>query len=317
MTGVHPSDHHDGAEPYDPIAHAAEIARFYESQGAIWDVGVEAARQAREQGRSAFGRLSVSEMAADTEIPGPAGPIRARVFIPDEVNGVYLHLHGGGWMLGGAHHLDDRNEQLARDCGLAVMSIDYRLAPEHPYPAAPDDCEAAALWLVERSEHEFGTNRLFIGGESAGAHLSAVTMIRLRDRHALLPFRAANLVYGAFDLRFTPTGRNWGSRPVVISTPIMEFFRDGFVGDSDLTDPDVSPLFADLAGLPPALFTVGTADPLLDDSLFMAARWRMAGGEAELHVVEDAFHAFDYFPTPLGDAARARMHGYLHAVGRS
>lgn len=301
----------DPAGSYDPVSHANEIAAFYESQGAIWDVGVAAARRARDEGRSAFGPLTVSDLGVDRTIPGPTGPMRVRLFVPDEVTGVYLHIHGGGWALGGAHHLDDRNEQMARTCRVAVMSIDYRLAPEDPYPAGPDDCEAAALWLMENSESEFGTSRLLIGGESAGGHLSAVTLLRLRDRHGVLPFSAANLVYGAFDLRFTPSGRNWGNRPVVISTPIMEFFAVGFAGHHDLTDPDISPLFADLAGMPPALFTVGTADPLLDDSLFMAARWRQAGNETELSVVQDAFHAFDYFPTPLGDEARDRMHMFL------
>jgi len=298
---------------YDPIAHADEIAVFYESQGAIWDVGVASARRAREEGRSVFGPLTVSALAEDRSIPGPAGPMRVRVFVPEDVTGVYLHIHGGGWTLGGAHHLDARNQQLAETCRVAVVSIDYRLAPEDPYPAAPDDCEAAALWLVEHARREFETNRMLIGGESAGAHLSAVTLVRLRDRHSLRPFAAANLVYGAFDLRFTPSGRNWGSRPVVISTPIMEFFAVAFAGHQDLTDPDISPLFAELHGLPPALFTVGTQDPLLDDSLFMAARWGQAGSHAELNLVPDAFHAFDYFATPLGDAARDRMHEFLNA----
>lgn len=298
---------------YDPVSHADELAEFYESQGAIWEVGVAAARSAREEGRSAFGPLTVSDLAVDTTIPGPVGPLRARLFVPDEVTGVYLHIHGGGWMLGGAHHFDARNESLARTCRVAVMSVDYRLAPEDPYPAAPDDTEAAALWLAARAETEFGTSRLLIGGESAGAHLSVVTMLRLRDRHGLRPFSAANLVYGGFDLRLTPSSRNWGPRPVVLSTPIIEFFTVGFAGHHDLTDPDLSPLFADVSGMPPALFTVGTEDPLLDDSLFMSARWEQAGNETELFVVQDAFHAFDYFSTPLGDAARDRMHAFLAA----
>jgi hypothetical protein len=86
------------------------------------------------------------------------------------------------------------------------------------------DCEAAALWLVELAESEFGTKRLMIGGESAGAHLAAVTLIRLRDRHGLQPFVGANLVYGAFDLRITASAWNWGDRLLVLNTPIIEFF---------------------------------------------------------------------------------------------
>ncbi len=86
----------------------------------------------------------------------------------------------------------------------AVLSVDHRLAPEHPFPAGPDDCEAAARWLVDRAEAEFGTARLLIGGESAGAHLSVLTLLRLRDRHGITgTFRAAHLTFGPYDLSMT------------------------------------------------------------------------------------------------------------------
>lgn len=296
---------------YDPVAHAEEIVAFYRSRPKLWEVAVTEARQAREEGRSAFGTLTRSELAVDREIPGPAGPMRVRMFVPEGVTGVYLHIHGGGWMLGGAHHLDSRNEEMARRCRLAVVSVDYRLTPENPYPAGPDDCEAAARWLTEYAPSEFGTNRLFIGGESAGAHLSLVTLLRLRDRHDATPFAAANLVYGMYDLRGLPSVRQWGDIPMVISTPIIDFFVDMFARRHDLLDPDLSPLYARLHRLPPAMFTVGSRDPLLDDSTFMAARWRSAGHECELNVVADAFHGFDYFDTPLGASARQRMYDFL------
>ncbi len=296
---------------YDPIAHAQEIVEFYSARPKLWEVAVADARRAREEGLSAFGELTVSELAEDRSIPGPAGPIRARYFVPDEVRGIYLHIHGGGWMLGAAHHLDFRNEEMARECNLAVISIDYRLSPENPYPAGPDDCETAALWITSEAERQFGTDRMFIGGESAGAHLSVVTLVRLRDRHDLTPFAGANLVYGAYDLRGLPAVRQWGDTPMVLSTPLIEYFVDMFARRHDLLDPDLSPLFARLDGLPPALFTVGTLDPLIDDSAFMAARWRSAGIDTELNVVENGFHGFDYFDTPLGASARGRMYDFL------
>lgn len=296
---------------YDPIAHAAEIVAFYRSRPKLWEIPVTEARQAREEGRSAFGPLTRSDLAEYREIPGPAGPLRLRLFVPEEVTGVYLHIHGGGWMLGGAHHLDYRNEEMTHQCRLAVVSVDYRLTPENPYPAGPDDCEAAARWLAEHAIDEFGTKRLFIGGESAGAHLSVVTMLRLRNRHGLTPFAAANLVYGMYDLRGLPAVRQWGDTPMVISTPIVDYFVDMFARRHDLLDPDLSPLYATLGDLPPAIFTVGSNDPLVDDSTFMAARWRSAGHECELNVVRDAFHGFDYFDTPLGAEARQRIYDFL------
>jgi len=232
--------------------------------------------------------------------------------VPDAVRGVYLHLHGGGWTLGAANQSDLRNWALARHCGLAVVSVDYRLAPEHPYPAGPDDCEAAALWLAQSAPAEFGTTRLWIGGESAGAHLAVVTMLRLRDRHGLRPFAGANLVYGCYDLSMTPSQRRWGERNLVLSTPILGWFYDFFVPDpARRRDPDVSPLYADLTGMPPALFTVGTLDPLLDDSLFLHARWIAVGGRAELAVWPGGVHGFDAFPTKLSRAARDRIDAFL------
>ncbi len=232
-------------------------------------------------------------------ISGPGGDLNLRVFMPETIRGVYLHIHGGGWVLGGADQSDAARLREADANQVAVVSVEYRLAPEHPYPAGPDDCEAAALWLVENAASEFGTDRLLIGGESAGAHLSAVTLLRLRDRHGLTPFQGANLVYGAYDLSMTPSCANWGEFNLILSTPIVEWFIDRFVPAEKRRDPDVSPLFADLSGMPPALFSVGTLDPILDDSLFMASRWTAAGNEAELAIFPGGVHGFNGLPDDL------------------
>ncbi len=307
---------------FDPAAVDPDTRRFNdeleESLAGLpppTELTVHDVRQAREQGKSAFGPIVRSDRADDFTIPGPAGPLTLRRVVPDEVRGVYLHVHGGGWSLGAADHSDQINVAMADAASVAVVSVDYRLAPEHPYPAGPDDCEAAARWLVEHAVGEFGTDRLVIGGESAGGHLSAVTMLRMRDRHGYDGWRGANLVYGAYDLAMTPSQAGWGERNLILSTPIIEWFADFFVPAGLRRDPDVSPLYADLAGLPPALFTVGTEDPLLDDTLFMAARWEAAGNVAEVEVYAGGVHAFDYFPgLALGQAARRRMHGFVAAA---
>jgi acetyl esterase/lipase len=211
--------------------------------------------------------------------------------------------------------MDPALDSLANRASAVVVSVGYRLAPEHPYPAGPDDCEAAALWLAEHAQREFGVERLAIGGESAGAHLSAVTLVRLRARHGATPFRGANLVYGVYDLTFTPSVRNWGERYLILSTPIIHWFCDFFVPDrARRGDPDVSPLYADLRGLPPALFSVGTLDPLLDDSLFMASRWVAAGNRAELAVYPGGVHGFNLFPTPLAESANRRAEDFVREV---
>ena len=157
--------------------------------------------------------------------------------------------------------------------------------------------------------------RFAIGGESAGAQLSVVTLVRLRDQHGITgAFAAANLVFGAFDLAGTPSRLLWGDRQLLLTDPLLEWFVQCFAGDRDadgLRDPDLSPLYADLRDLPPALFTVGTADPLLDDSLFMAARWEDAGNRADLRVYEDACHAFTAFPLAVAQLANEAQLGFL------
>ncbi|WP_406507474.1 alpha/beta hydrolase [Streptomyces sp. NBC_00212] len=243
------------------------------------------------------------------------GGVKVRVFVPDQVDGVYLHIHGGGWAFGSADGQDERLWRLAEEARLAVVSVDYRLAPEHPFPAGPDDCEAAARWLVNYAAAEFGTKRLLIGGESAGAHLSVVTLLRLRDRHGMAgAFRAAHLLFGPYDLSMTPSQRSFGARRLLSNTDSLrgsyELFTPG-MGEEQRRRAEVSPLFADLAGLPPARIVVGTEDPLLDDSLFLAARWEAAGAPVQLGVVAGAMHGFTLFPLTITERELRRERDFL------
>jgi acetyl esterase/lipase len=224
-----------------------------------------------------------------------------RTFTHEQPQAVLFHIHGGAWMAGTPDAMDLLHEIIVDTCEVAVVSVDYRLAPEHPYPAAPDDCEAAAAWLVEHAADEFGSDRLFIGGESAGAHLAAVTLLRMRDKHDVADrFVGANLVFGAYDLSRTPSQRGVGITP---GTDILDgtgepidLFLPGMPAEAR-RDPDVSPLYADLRGLPPALFSVGTNDHLLDDTLFMAARWEVAGNRSELLVYPETPHGCIALPS--------------------
>jgi acetyl esterase/lipase len=253
-------------------------------------------------------------------VPSRGGGLRLRMLRPDrEPIGVYLHIHGGGWTIGGCDEQDPRLEALAQATGLCAVSVEYRLAPEHPYPAALDDCEDAALWLLERGASEIGAPAtLTIGGESAGAHLSATTLLRLRDRHAITgAFRAVTFNYGSFDLSLTPSARIWRDRNLVLSRPIMEWFRDNFVPETteeERRNPEISPLYADLHDLPPAYFSAAQLDPLLDDSLFMAARWQMAGNEAELRVWPEAVHGFGAYPLAISRLAAEAQWAFLSAA---
>lgn len=149
------------------------------------------------------------------------------------------------------------------------------------------------------------------GGESAGAHLSATTLLRMRDRHDFR-FAAANLVYGLYDLGGVPSHSQFDDRGIVFDSGGIRSFIDMFVPDAKLLrDPDVSPLYANLSGLCPALFTVGTCDPLVDHSLFMYARWVAGGNTAEIQIYPGAPHGFDGFPAPEGRRAHAACDAFL------
>jgi acetyl esterase/lipase len=295
----------------------AQLEALIATQPAVFTLPPEISRRNRREGKGIFPAPVFLEDARDVEVAGRGGPIKVRLIRPDqEPTGIYLHIHGGGWTLG-AHDMQDVGlKLLANETGLCAASIGYRLAPEHPYPAGPDDCEDAALHLLEHGADLLDAPARFaIGGESAGAHLAVVTLLRLRDRHGIKNrIAAANLVYGAYDLNGTPSQILWGDRNLVLSTPIIHWFGNNFLpglGFEQRRDPDISPLYAPLAHMPPALFTVGTMDCLIDDSLFMAERWRAAGSRAEVAVYPEGVHAFNAYPTGLARKANARQFEFL------
>ncbi len=277
-----------------------------------WSLPLAQLRAERARGLGPFPLPPKSPRAVNEEIKGGAGKINIRIISPENPTGIYLHIHGGGWVLGAADQHDARMEQLVAHSGVATVSVDYRLAPEHPHPAGPDDCEAAALWLIENAGKRFGTERLLIGGESAGAHLAVVTLLRLRDRHSISPFCGANLVCGCYDLALTPSARQWGEERLILNTRDMEKFVDHFIPDGfSLADPDISPLHGDLGSLPPALFTIGTKDPLLDDSLFMASRWAAADNRSDLAIYPGGAHVFIAFGGHLAEEGNSRIEDFL------
>ncbi|SON58323.1 Acetyl esterase [Hartmannibacter diazotrophicus] len=266
-----------------------------------WTLDPAVVRAARAAGKGPFPLAPRDPRAEQLVIEGPHGPIPLHVIEPGEgpVPGVFLHFHGGGWTLGAATQQEQILTPLVDATGFAVVSVDYRLAPEHRYPQGPDDCEAAALWLARECGERFGTRCLAIGGESAGAHLAVVTLLRLRDRHGMTPFAGANLIAGCYDLGLTPSAAAYGETPLVLTTRDVRLFANSFLGvESNRHDPDISPLYADLKGLPPALFSVGSLDALLDDSLFMASRWLAAGNVADIDVTPGGAHVFQYFDSP-------------------
>lgn len=292
---------------YLPEVRAVNAYMAHMPQGAsiLTKEGLAAARE------SMLPKMPLKPQPAVKYIPGPAGNLALRIFRPDTIRAIVLDIHGGGWSLGTASSDDVLNDYMAKTCKVAIVSVDYRLAPENPFPDCINDCKAAAKWLVNNAMKEFGTDKLFISGASAGGHLSAVTTIYIRDSlHAIDKVKGVNLMYGCFDLSRTPSSRMATDSTLILSKKYMDGTNElVFHGWSEerLQEPQYSPLYANLKNLPPAFFTVGTKDPLIDDTYFMEARWRLAGNKTYLAVYPECSHAFNFFPTKMAMAANEKM----------
>ena len=230
--------------------------------------------------------------------------VNLRIFRPvGKVRGIVLDCHGGGWTIGNARMADDQNAELAAKIGVAVVSIDYRLALSNPLSALVDDCETAAMWTIAHAVAEFGTDRLIVKGSSAGAHLAAATLLRLRDRgRPIRSVAGAMLYFGLYDFAGTAMVRAAGSDTLILHGPTVRATLCKLtpeMNDDERRDPATSPLYADLVGLPPALFVVGTRDMLREDSGRMEARWREANGNSELLIAPESPHAFNRMNTAV------------------
>lgn len=218
-----------------------------------------------------------------------------------------LYLHGGGFRLGSLESHRDLMQRLALAAGARVLAVDYRLAPEHRWPAAHDDAFAAWRWLVAQPEGKDAV----IAGDSAGAGLAACTMLRARDEGIALP-RAALLMSPWTDIAATGASHDTHAAldPIHQRGMILGMAK-GYLGkDGDPRDPRVSPLYADLAGLPPLCIQCGGRETILDDSRVFADRARVAGVNVDLAVFDGMIHVFQMFGelpqarAALADAAR-------------
>lgn len=232
----------------------------------------------------------------DIRIPVRDGDIGARVYAPADDTGdtLIVWLHGGGWVICNLDTHDATCRILANAARATVVSVDYRLAPEHPFPGPLDDCYDAIGWLAQQHPDR----RLVVGGDSAGGNLTAACTQRARD-HGGPAIAQQVLVYPAVDFSTRRASYDeHGDAPTsFLVERDMSWFRDHYLGSADRADPQASPLLAeDLSGLPPAIVVVAEYDPLRDEGLAYAERLRAAGVPVELHVYEDQTHAFFTFP---------------------
>ena len=242
--------------------------------------------------------------------------VRADVIVPPGVPPfpVLVYLHGGGWSIGSAASHAKLACQLCVGADAVVVNVDYRLAPEHPFPVPLDDCIAAARWTHDNVQRYGGDpERLAIGGDSAGANLSAAVVNALSSEIA---WRAVLLLYGAFDL---PASRRDYDRYAPEEDPVlpkqaMDLMLAAYLSSgASPDDPRVSPLKADLGRFPPACLVCGTWDPLLGESLAMRDKLQRGGRVAVLHTYAEMPHAFLQLGPPEADEAIATACSFLRS----
>jgi acetyl esterase/lipase len=281
-----------------------------------WDVAVLNGALRLSQALPAPNLRRVGIEIEDRRVEALGREAMVRILRPaGRCRGVYIDIHGGAWVLGNARMDDALNAEIVKTCGVAVVSVDYRVTLRDAVTNALDDCETATAWALEHMAEEFGAAALLIGGESAGAHLVASTLIRLRDRGLdLSPVAGAVMFYGCYDLCGTPSLCAAGADTLVLHGPTLaEALARLMPGltPAERRDPALSPLYADLAGLPPALFLVGEKDPLLDDTEMLANRWKGASGSVEVTIAPEAPHAFNRLPTRMARKTNAYVRGWL------
>lgn len=262
---------------------------------------------------------SIHVDVSDMSIPGPTGPMAARRYMPvdsGKVTALLLFFHGGGFVIGDMDTHDGLCRLICRDGGMQVVSVDYRLAPEHKAPAAAEDAYAAYQWALDHAAG-LGATHIVVGGDSAGGNLAAVVSQWARDDELPLPALQL-LLYPVTDFSSETRSRTLFSDGYFLTKRDMDWFRDHYLDGADVTaeDPAVSPLLAeDLSGLPPALVITAGFDPLRDEGNRYAHAMRDAGVLVDLREERSLIHAFaNFFPLGGGSAkATAAMISALRA----
>jgi acetyl esterase len=238
-----------------------------------------------------------------------AAGVLARLYRPDGASGgALLFMHGGGWALGSVDTHDALCRELASGSGATVLSVDYRLVPEHPFPAALDDCDTAWDWLRPASD-ELGidSDRLALGGDSAGGSLATGLALRVRDRREP-PARLQLLVYPCLDPALESASANEFANGFRLTRANMRWFWRSYLGGAQPTSAAAPALAEDLSGLPPAVVVTASHDVLRDEGEAFAARLRASGVPSELVRVDGTLHGFLRFAAwPAARATRALL----------
>jgi epsilon-lactone hydrolase len=256
-------------------------------------------------------RIGYENMAANYPAPSgaqfqpvAAGSVKAAwVFMPGASSErAIMYLHGGGYAIGSLQTHRGLMARVAHASGARTLGVDYRLAPEHPFPAAVDDSVLAYRWLLDQG---IQPSRIVVAGDSAGGGLTIATLVALRAANVPLP--AAGVCFSPW-VDLEGSGQTYESRASmdpVVSRDVIQQMAAMYLGDRDRRTPLAAPLYADLAGLPPILIQVGNAEVLLDDSNRLAAKAQAAGVKVTLDVWPDMVHVWQMFAPLLPEAQKA------------
>jgi acetyl esterase/lipase len=278
---------------------------------------------------SPMGGETIEEVRANMELAAASAPLPEDVrFTPVDAGGVLaewatapdapadralVYLHGGGYVVGSVRSHRLLVAGLARACNLPVLSVDYRLAPEHPFPAAIEDA-VTAVRFVRRTGVPLG--RVVLAGDSAGGGLTVATLLSLREAGETLPATAV-CISPWLDLTLSgATVRTKADVDPMLDDTRLRQWAHAYLGGADPRTPTASPLFADLRGLPPLLVHVGTAEILLDDAVRFATRARQAGTTVDLDIWDDMIHVWHAFAVvlPEGQQAIERIGAHVRAA---
>ncbi len=232
---------------------------------------------------------------AERTLPGPAGEILARVFHPggSEPLPLLVYFHGGGWVVGDLDSHDETCRLLCNGADAIVVSVDYRLAPEAPFPSGLEDCYAATQWVCENAAELGGdADRVAVGGDSAGGNLAAAVCLLARERGGP-SLRHQMLVYPVTDSDFDRPSYLDNAEGYFLTRGMMQWFWGHYLADdSQASDPLAAPLHGDLAGLPAATVITAGYDPLRDEGVAYAEKLGAAGVEVEHREFKEMIHGF-------------------------
>ena len=248
-------------------------------------------------------------------IPGPAGDVPVRLYYPRAVKElpILVYFHGGGFVLGNLESHDSLCRKIALGADCIVMAVDYRLAPEHPFPAAPEDSLAATKWALEHAEEIGGDpDRIIVGGDSAGGNLATVVARHLRDQ-GIAKIRGQLLIYPVTHLRPPLEGSMaTNGEGYFLKAADMAWFEDLYLADAEPNHPDASPLLIDdLSNLPRAFVVTAGFDPLHDQGRAYAERLVDAGNACDYSHYAGAIHGFFGMPTEISRRAVAEACAWL------